>query len=583
MAINLPSSRSRGFALLIAIIFMSVMLSFGLSLGSLAYKQQVLASSAIGSQYAFYAADAALECALYADQQQNLFAYTSNMSAPAPAVTCDAAAPVSATVVSHTPNRWVISNRFSLDAGARCADVTIYKPSVTSDSTFLFSQGYDASCATVANPAGARFSSRGMQVHYGAVSAPGMCGSANGATVPTAPSTNLCIPESGASFVAGNGPWTWSCAGTSRGPTAYCSANLATTYDGQCALSHYNCSLGSSINNVSSQNNWTWTCTGTGGGAAVGCSEVKVLAGVCSPNHYSCDVGSSASHQSNSDFWTWTCRGQNGGLDTSCSESRAVNGVCDATHYNCTAGSSTNNSSNQSNWTWSCAGQNGGTTAACSETKVIGSSWTARTGAASNSWNSVTYGNGIFAAVASSGSGNRVMTSPDGTTWTSRSSAANNRWNSVTYGNGTFVAVSEDDSGAGNRVMTSPDGTTWTARTGAANNSWTSVAYGNGTFVAVSSDGSNRVMTSPDGTTWTSRSSAANNSWTSVAYGLSLFVAVADSGNGNRVMTSPDGTTWTSQSSAADNRWNSVTYGNGTFVAVSEDDSGVGNRVMTSL
>ena len=50
----------RGFALLIAIIFMSVMLSFGLALGSLAYKQQVLASSAIQSQYAFYAADSAL-------------------------------------------------------------------------------------------------------------------------------------------------------------------------------------------------------------------------------------------------------------------------------------------------------------------------------------------------------------------------------------------------------------------------------------------------------------------------------------------------------------------------------------------
>jgi hypothetical protein len=46
------------------------------------------------------------------------------------------------------------------------------------------------------------------------------------------------------------------------------------------------------------------------------------------------------------------------------------------------------------------------------------------------------------------------MTSPDGITWTSRSSAADLVWKSVTYGNGLFVAVAF--SGTGNRVMTSP-------------------------------------------------------------------------------------------------------------------------------
>ena len=131
----------RGFALLIAVIFMSVMLSFGLALGSLSYKQQVLASSAIASQYAFYAADAGLECALYADQQQSTFAYTSDMSAAAPAMTCDAAAPVSASVLSHTASQWVIFTRLSLDSNKRCADVTVYKPAPGSGTTYLFSQG----------------------------------------------------------------------------------------------------------------------------------------------------------------------------------------------------------------------------------------------------------------------------------------------------------------------------------------------------------------------------------------------------------------------------------------------------------
>jgi tetrahydromethanopterin S-methyltransferase subunit F len=205
--------------------------------------------------------------------------------------------------------------------------------------------------------------------------------------------------------------------------------------------------------------------------------------------------------------------------------------------------------------------------------------WTTRESAADNSWQSVTYGNGLFVAVSITGTSNRVMTSPDGITWTSRTSAADNAWYGVTYGNGLFVAVST--TGTGNRVMTSPDGITWTSRTSAADNSWWSVTYGNGLFVAVAVSGTgNRVMTSPDGITWTSRTSAADNSWWSVTYGNGLFVAVSSTGTGNRVMTSPDGITWTARTSAADNDWRSVTYGNGLFVAVSS--TGTGNRVMTS-
>jgi hypothetical protein len=211
-------------------------------------------------------------------------------------------------------------------------------------------------------------------------------------------------------------------------------------------------------------------------------------------------------------------------------------------------------------------------------TSPDGITWTSRTSAADNSWYSVTYGNGLFVAVANSGTGNRVMTSPDGITWTSQNSTADNAWLSVTYGNNLFVAVAGNGTG---RVMTSPDGITWTSRTSAANNSWYSVTYGNGRFVAVAQSGTgNRVMTSDNGIDWTSRTSAADDEWKSVAYGNNTFVAVAGAGTGSRVMTSPDGSTWTAQTSAANNSWISVTYGNGLFVAVA--NSGSGNRVMTS-
>ena len=258
---------------------------------------------------------------------------------------------------------------------------------------------------------------------------------------------------------------------------------------------------------------------------------------------------------------------------------------------------------------------------------VLGASWTSRTSAVNNDWQSVTYGivngNGLFVAVANTGTNNRIMTSANGIDWTISTPPANNNWFGVTYGNGLFVAVSANGSpkamysangidwtlgttpavsnqwvsvtygnglfvavsrsGSNSRVMTSPNGINWTLGTSTGTDkNWQSVTYGNGLFVAVSNTVGigNQVMTSPDGTTWTIRTSAADNGWNSVTYGNGLFVAVAQSGTGNRVMTSPDGITWTARSSAADISWKSVTYGNGLFVAVAL--SGNNNRVMTS-
>ena len=165
---------SRGFALLIAVIFMSVMLTFGIALGSLGYKQQVLASSAIASQYAFYVADAALECALYADQRDNIFAYNRD-SVSTPLFLCDNNEPDLFTRTFRDDiggtSIEVFQYRLSLDSGKHCADVTVYKYSAAQPpnnlTTYLFSQGYDVSCATVTNPPdGARFASRGLSAYY---------------------------------------------------------------------------------------------------------------------------------------------------------------------------------------------------------------------------------------------------------------------------------------------------------------------------------------------------------------------------------------------------------------------------------
>ncbi|NDC78137.1 MAG: hypothetical protein EBZ67_09745 [Chitinophagia bacterium] len=190
-------------------------------------------------------------------------------------------------------------------------------------------------------------------------------------------------------------------------------------------------------------------------------------------------------------------------------------------------------------------------------TSPDGVTWTARTSAADNRWTDITYGNGLFVAVAISGTGDRVMTSPDGITWTAQASAADIAWNSVTYGNGLFVAVGCGN-GTSNLVMTSPDGITWTLRTPAANRCWTSITYGYGQFVAISPgsvlDSTNLVMTSPDGVTWTAQNNASSRYFMFVvAVGIGPIMASLAY---NTVPLIPDGISVTPGSTTASAAFN---------------------------
>lgn len=144
---------------------MSVMLAFGLALGSLSYKQQVLASSAIASQYAFYAADAALECALYADQHENAFNFSdyTEFVGPGPLVCGEVTKPYD-DYEYYSGDKIVVRYRLPLDSDTRCADVTVYKPQ--SGTVYLFSQGYDVSCSALEDSVGGRIVTRGINVRY---------------------------------------------------------------------------------------------------------------------------------------------------------------------------------------------------------------------------------------------------------------------------------------------------------------------------------------------------------------------------------------------------------------------------------
>ncbi len=227
----------------------------------------------------------------------------------------------------------------------------------------------------------------------------GQCGSANGTTVASRPTSNLCSRGS-ASAVSGSGPWNWSCAGQYGGSPTSCSANKTPDpVNGQCgsangttvasAPSSNLCSRGSA-SAVSGSGPWNWSCAGQNGGSSVSCSANKApdpVNGVCGSSAGSCSKGTKANDNVASSCGTtrtWQCRGSNGGNTASCSKPNAacptpINGSCGSSHNTTVSSKPTSNLCNKGNastvsgsgpWSWSCSGQNGGTTASCNAEKA---------------------------------------------------------------------------------------------------------------------------------------------------------------------------------------------------------------------
>ncbi len=174
-------------------------------------------------------------------------------------------------------------------------------------------------------------------------------------------------------------------------------------------------------------------------------------------------------------------------------------------------------------------------------------------------WNSVTYGDGKFVAVAYSS--DKAAYSEDGINWTVSTMPSSESWKSVTYGNGKFIAVVQNST----QAVYSEDGINWTASTMPNSANWSFVIYGNGKFVAVAY-GSDKAVYSEDGINWTASTMPSSATWYSVTYGNGKFVSVAY--GSDKAAYSEDGISWTASTIPSSNAWRSVTYGNGKFVAV---------------
>jgi hypothetical protein len=206
-----------------------------------------------------------------------------------------------------------------------------------------------------------------------------------------------------------------------------------------------------------------------------------------------------------------------------------------------------------------------------------GTTWTERTAASVRQWRSVTWSETLTLAVATAinASATDVMSSPDGINWTTRTPAQNLAWWGVAYGNGVFCAVASSGT---DRCMTSADGITWTTRTPAQDINWRAICFGNGQFVAVADTGTNRIMTSPDGINWTTRTPANDVEFRSVNYGNGMYVALGSGKTANDIQYSFDGIKWFQDTPPELNDWRGVVYGDGTWAALAGSGT---NRVMS--
>ncbi len=171
-----PIPSERGFTLLLAAIVASVVLVLGSSIFSIAQKQLTLSSVGRDSQFAFYAADSAAECALYHDRRKSAFG-TADVPVVA-TVVCDkdeTGADLSVSSVIVASSGTSATSTFEMDLFSRdviadsanptrnCVQVTVSKHS-SAPFTVIHADGYSTACAAINTSA--RTLQRSVELRY---------------------------------------------------------------------------------------------------------------------------------------------------------------------------------------------------------------------------------------------------------------------------------------------------------------------------------------------------------------------------------------------------------------------------------
>lgn len=236
----------------------------------------------------------------------------------------------------------------------------------------------------------------------------GQCGSANGTTVVSAPTTDLCKYGTPTS-VDGTGPWKWLCKGQDGGKdSATCTAGVmppagtcrtySSAYTSQPASSASSgCKAGTYADAADTDTLWMWTCAGTTTATSCIAKKATTIDGACtyygdtpyaaqpaSGTENGCTAGTYADVSDTGTHWQWKCTG--GGYPTGktvtclASKETAPNGACkpfgtatyasqpaSSTATGCTAGNYVDVNDTDTQWTWTCAGTE--TTETCTANK----------------------------------------------------------------------------------------------------------------------------------------------------------------------------------------------------------------------
>ncbi|MEK7530880.1 MAG: hypothetical protein AAB573_03345 [Patescibacteria group bacterium] len=149
------STHPRGFTLLMAILTAGIMLALGYAIFNIVSKEILLSSAGRESQFAFFAADTGIECALYYDSKFDAF----STSSPLVDVSCGAASSTLVREIVGTSATTTFSFQLSSSITRPCVTVIVAK-SVPAK-TKIESAGYNT-CVTT-NP---RRIERAIRVTY---------------------------------------------------------------------------------------------------------------------------------------------------------------------------------------------------------------------------------------------------------------------------------------------------------------------------------------------------------------------------------------------------------------------------------
>ncbi len=173
--------KNKGYTLLFSVLISSLLLTIGLAILMISKKELLLSSSGRESQFAFYAADTGVECAMYSDFGAGGGAFSDKTSSPAPNIICNGQnIGVTKTLPPVPPGMSGINNiaeftfKIPLDRSGNtnspspCAFVTVDKRySTDSDNslskTVIQSRGYNTGCNVTTDP---RKVERGLRVVY---------------------------------------------------------------------------------------------------------------------------------------------------------------------------------------------------------------------------------------------------------------------------------------------------------------------------------------------------------------------------------------------------------------------------------